>query len=78
MNSISKKPRAKFRKLTPLDKAVRNLREQCWLETNEIRILRMEKKLEIVSKFKEIKNPTVEQQNEYYKAARILFQAGIC
>lgn len=29
MNSISKKPRAKFRILTPLDKAVRNLKEQC-------------------------------------------------
>jgi hypothetical protein len=36
---------------------------------------RMEKYLTIVYEFKSIETPTPEQQREYYRASRVLFQA---
>ena len=64
-------------KLTPLERAIRDFRIQCWPDCNKVRMARMEKYLTIVYEFKLIETPTPEQQREYYRASRVLFQAWV-
>jgi hypothetical protein len=78
MNTPTKQPRKKIRVLTPLERAIRDFREQCWPDMNKVRMKRIENYLITVYTFKDIANPTPDQQREYYKASRILFQAGVC
>lgn len=69
--------RKKYVLLTPLELAIKEFRSQCLPETNKVRLAKIENYLTIVYNFKSIENPTPEQQREYYKASRILFQVGI-
>lgn len=64
--------------LTPLEKAIKEFRNKCMPETSEGRMQKIENHLTTVYSFKAIENPTADQQREYYKASRILFQAGVC
>lgn len=64
-------------KLTPLERAIRDFRNQCLPDCNKVRMARIESYLTIVYNFKSIETPTLEQQREYYRASRVLFQAWI-
>lgn len=78
METTTRKPRTTFRMLSPLEKAIREFRNKCMPETNKVRMQRIENHLTTVYNFDAIENPTVDQQREYYKASRVLFQAGVC
>ena len=60
--------------MTPLDRAIRGFRNQCLPDCNKVRMARIENYLTIVYEFKSIETSTPEQQREYYKASRVLFQ----
>lgn len=64
-------------KLTPLERAIRDFRNQCLPDCNKVRMARIENYLTIVYNYDTIKNPTPDQQREYYKASRVLIQAWL-